>query len=154
MDNDISLSGLDPESAREFVLQHIIALKSLQKERLSVVADLELWSGRAALAAQKGREDLKEQALLRCRDISEKEAALAEEERKLAFDVSEMKRQLEVMKHQPVPTIDVDLLLAQLEQVVGEADMTRTRFRELETDQALEELKRKKEAEDAEDVRE
>ncbi|HUX50448.1 MAG TPA: hypothetical protein VMW73_06600 [Spirochaetia bacterium] len=154
MDNDISLSGLDPESAREFVLQHIIALKSLQKERLSVVADLELWSGRAALAAQKGREDLKEQALLRCRDISEKEAALAEEERKLAFDVSEMKRQLEVMKHQPVPTIDADLLLAQLEQVVGEADMTRTRFRELETDQALEELKRKKEAEDAEDVRE
>jgi len=152
MDNDISLSGLDPGSAREFVLQHIIALKSLQKERLSVVAELELWSGRATLAAQKGREDLKDQALLKCREISEKEAALAEEERKLAIDVSEMKRQLEVMKHQQVPTVDADLLLAQLEQVVGETDMTRMRFREVEADQALEELKRKKEAEDAEDA--
>jgi hypothetical protein len=146
MDENTNLSGLDPASAKEYVLQHIISLKSLQRSRAQVREELKLWSDRVELAAQKGREDLKGLALLRCQEISAKDEALATEERQLRMDI-DMKQQLEGIRRQPVQTVDADLLLAQLEQVVGESRLTEGRFQDVAADQALEELKQRLESE-------
>ncbi len=147
MDENTNLSGLDPASAKEYVLQHIISLKSLQRSRAQVREELKLWSDRVELAAQKGREDLKGLALLRCQEISAKDEALATEERQLQMDIEDMKQQLEGIRRQPVQTVDADLLLAQLEQVVGESRLTEGRFQDVAADQALEELKQRLESE-------
>lgn len=143
MDENTNLSGLDPESAKEYVLQYIVSLKRVQQRRSQLAEELKLWSDRAGLAAEKGREDLKEQALAKCREVSATDDQLAAEERSLTMDIQDMKRQLEMIRRQPVATVNTDLLLAQLEQVVGEKDLTASKFRSVEADQALDELKRR-----------
>ncbi|HUX13235.1 MAG TPA: hypothetical protein VMW87_09405 [Spirochaetia bacterium] len=147
MDENTNLAGLDPNSAREYVLQYIVSLKQLQKKREQLRQELKLWSDRSALAAEKGREDLKEQALAKCRETSAADEQLAAEERGLESDVQDMKRQLEMIRRQPEGAIDTDLLLAQLEQVVGEKDPTAQKFRSFEAEQDLDNLKRGLDAE-------
>ncbi len=142
MDENTNLAGLDPSAAKEYVLQYIVSLKRVQKQREQLKQELKLWSDRSALAAGKGREDLKEQALAKCRETSADDDRLAAEERSLESDIQEMKRQLEMIRRQPEGALDTDLLLAQLEQVVGEKDLTAQKFRSFEAEQDLENLKR------------
>lgn len=143
MDNDTDLTGMDPESAREYVSQYIITLKRTHQDLQTTQNDLALWTNRASLAAEKGREDLKAEALKRCLELSEKEKRLEAEELALAEDVKRMRQQLVMLQRSPKMSVNADLLLAQLEQVVGEEKLTEGRFRETEADQALEELKRR-----------
>jgi len=150
MDENTNLSGLDPESAKDYVLQYIVSLKRVQQRREQLRQELKLWSDRAGLAAENGREDLKEQALAKCREVAATEQQMAAEERSLELDIQDMKRQLEMIRHQPVSSINTDLLLAQLEQVVGEKDVTAEKFRSVEADQELDELKRRMEQEEGE----
>lgn len=143
MTSDTDLSGMDPDDAREYITQYIITLQKTRADLTLLRKDLETWSRRASLAAEKGREDLKAEALKRCLELTEKEKALATEELSLTEDVETMQSQLDWLKRQPKMSVNAGLLLEQLQQVVGEEHLTSARFRETEADAALAELKQK-----------
>jgi hypothetical protein len=75
--------------------------------------------------------------------------SLREEETQFQSEIRALKQQLHRLEHTAQLTVDPDALLAQLEMVAGEVDETAEKFKEEETNQALERLKQKLRDEDS-----
>ena len=142
-----SIESLDPQAAREYVLAFITTLQQTQTQCSKKQQELELWQRRVALAAEKGESSLKTAAEGRVSELTQAVARLQAEEHELAAKVTVLKSQLRNLQAQPVRTIDVDLLLAQLE-VFGDpqkeaADRLSRTLAQEEADAALKDLKKK-----------
>jgi len=140
---DTDIDGLDPAQASEYVLAFVTTLKQTEKALAEASEDTNLWTRRVALARSKGDEGLAAQAQARLSDATAKQS-------QLEADLADLRRKVVVLKDKLVRLkmtggrrVDTDLLLAQLQMVVGEKDTLGDAMKHAEADAALDELKKK-----------
>ena len=139
------LSGLDASSARDYVTQFMVTLRTTRAELTKLGEERAKWEGRIKLAVEGGRDDLMASARERLADVQRRVGVLAAEEQEQAAQLSILRDQLRRLQQRFDPTIDTEQLLAQLEAAVGERDELADQFKELqkteESERALQELK-------------
>ncbi|MBN1412002.1 MAG: hypothetical protein JW969_14230 [Spirochaetales bacterium] len=148
--DETDLSGMDMESAKEYVLAYMTTLKQTQRKITEIEAEAKIWEDRVTLAEQNGKFELKTQAEIRRDEILAKEKKLKAEESDLAYKVKTMLENLKKLKNEFAFSVDADRLLAELEMIVGEKDELADKFKEEETLSELEKLKRKMSGESGE----
>ncbi len=136
------ITGLDPASAKQIVVQVITSLKKTKEQRAEVERDLELWRNRVRLASEKGRSDLEAEAQTRVGDLQLKLDSLKAEEHDLESGVARMKRQLKDIENRPQMSVDTDRLLAEMELLGGETDELEETFKQEEVNDLLDRLKK------------
>ena len=140
---DTDLDGLGPKEASEYVLAFITTLKQTEKAIAAAEEDVALWTRRVALARSRGEESLAIQAEARRADAAGKKAALETELADLGAKVAVLKQKLTRIRMTGGKMVDADLLLAQLEMVVGQRDELSHAMKQEEAKAALDELKKK-----------
>jgi ribosomal protein L29 len=140
---DTDIEGLGPKEAADYVLAFITTLKQTEKAVAASEEEVSLWTSRVALARSKGDEALAAQAEARLTQAAEKKAALEAERAELKAKVSVLKGKLARLRMTGGRSVDADLLLAQLEMVVGKKDELSRTMKDEETQAALDELKKK-----------
>lgn len=150
MEDDFDLEGLSPEEAKAYVARFITTQKQLARDRAAAEDELALWKKRTALAADRGETDLARESLARAEECHANVVRLRREQHDIDFKVTELKRRLENMRHQPQFSVNADSLLGQLESIVGEDHETDDALTEAAAEVALEKLKEKMKAEDGE----
>lgn len=150
--DEYDIQGLDPEDAKKYIVAVMATLKQTAAKRVQLEHDLEMWEGRVKLAIDNGRQDLVEGAQRRVEQIKEDIEHMRGEEQEYTEGLSRMKSQLRTLQTQPQMSVDVDLLNAQLEMILGEEAQERAetddKFRDAQADWALNDLKRKLHDED------
>jgi len=145
--DEYNILDLEPEDAKEYVVAVMATLKQTTAKRIQLERDLDLWQKRVDLAVEKGRQDLVEGASKRVTDIKEDITKLLPEEQEYKLGVERMRTQLRQMQNRPKMSVDVDLLAAQMDMLIGEQDKqdaeTKDQFKKAEADWALDELKRR-----------
>ena len=143
MDSDTDISGLDPQAVKEYVLAFVTSLKQAQKQLQKLGQDVAIWKDRVALAEDKGQDSLARQAEHKLASLRQEEAEIAREEHGLRLKVSTLKEGLREIQRQPrwSTSTDADLLLAQLQMVVGEDSKVAEQLRDLEVQAELDSLK-------------
>ena len=144
MDN-YDITGLDPASAKEYVLAAISTLKQTSDKRAQLENELELWQKRISLAKEHGRSDLQTQAETREFETKQQLEKIKLEEAELKGGVVRLKSQLKLILNQPDLAYDADHLAAELEMLTEEKDDLADKFREEEAEDALQRLKREME---------
>jgi phage shock protein A len=140
---DTDLEGLGPKEASEYVLAFITTLKQTEKALEAAQEDTNLWTRRVSLAQSKGDPGLAAQAMARLSDATAKQSKLEAELADLKAKVSVLKEKLVRIRMTGVKLVDADLLLAQLEMVVGKKDELAHTMKNEEASAALDELKKK-----------
>lgn len=140
---DTDLEGLGPKEATEYVLAFITTLKQTEKALEAAQEDTNLWTRRVSLAQSKGDAGLAAQAMARLSDATAKQSKLEAELADLKATVSVLKEKLVRIRMAGVKLVDADLLLAQLEMLVGKKDELAHTMKNEEANAALEELKKK-----------
>lgn len=142
MDN-YDITGLDPQSAKEYVFAAVTTLKATQEKRAELEREAELWAKRIELAKEHGKEELLSQAMERFSQVKEDLNRIKAEEAELSGGVIRLKSQLKLILNQPELDMDADLLAAQLELMEDDLkkDELADKFREEEAEDALAKLK-------------
>ncbi len=140
---DTDIDGLDPAQASEYVLAFITTLKQTEKALADAAEEANLWTRRVALARSKGDEGLAAQAQARLSDATAKQSQLETELADLRRKVAVLKDKLVRIKMTGGRLVNTDLLLAQLQMVVGEKDKLGDAMKQQEAEAALDELKKK-----------
>jgi phage shock protein A len=131
--DDTDLSGLDLDSAKEYIFAYAVDVKRLEKEIAEARQELERWKGRQALAEGKlaaaGPEPappaadpmaaLAEAARSKAAGVADKLAALEAERADLRAKINRMREQLPIISSRE-RSIDPDRLLAELQMMTGE----------------------------------
>jgi len=141
--SDTDLSGLSPKDAAEYVLAFITTLKTTERDLAKAREEADLWRRRSALAVERGQPELAAQAQARQTECEAKATQLEAEVLDLKGKVSVLKDNLTRVRMQVPRTVDVDMLLTQLQMIVGEKDMLADKFKSEEASAKLEELKKK-----------
>ena len=137
MDTDID--SLDYDSAREYVLAFLTALKQAERERAVAEEELVHWLQRVKAADSRGEPQLKKLAAARAAELQEAAARFGAEEQVLRRKTAVLRKKLLVLRDQAFFAVDADDLLAQLRLLAGEPGTLDQEMKELE---ALEALKR------------
>jgi hypothetical protein len=122
---DDDLSGLDLESAKEYIFAYAVDVKRLDKEIADAGVELERWKARLALAEGKlaagdqAMAALVQAAGAKVAEQSGKIAPLEAERAQLRAKVARMREQLPMIKARE-RSIDPDRLLAELQLMTGE----------------------------------
>ena len=140
---DTDIEGLDPAQASEYVLAFITTLKKTEKALAEADEETNTWTRRVTLARSKGDEALAAQAQARLSDATAKQSQLEAELADLKRKVAVLKDKLARLKMTGGRLVNTDLLLAQLQMVVGEKDTLGDAMKRQEADAALDELKKK-----------
>jgi hypothetical protein len=140
---DTDLDGLGPKEASDYVMAFVATLKQTETALATATEETNLWTRRVALARSKGDEGLAAQAQARASDALAKQAKLEAELADLRRTVSVLKEKLKRIQMTGGKLIDADLLLAQLEMVVGPRDDLSRAMKKEEASAALDELKKK-----------
>jgi len=141
---DTDIEGMDPAQASDYVLAFLTTVKQTQKALSEATEETSLWTRRVALARGKGEEGLAAQAQARASDALARQTALEVELADLKATVAVLKDKLARLRLTGGRQVDADLLLAQLQVVVGEKDALDEAMKKEEADAALDELKKKK----------
>jgi phage shock protein A len=140
---DTDIEGLDPKQAAGYVLAFITTLKQTEKSLAAAVENAALWTRRVALARERGDESLAAQAQARLSDAAAKQAGLEAELADLKAKVAVLKDKLVRLRMSGTRLVDADLLLAQLQMVVGQPDALDRAMKKEEAGAALDELKKR-----------
>ncbi len=140
---DTDIEGLGPKEASDYVLAFITTLKQTEKAAAAAQEDVSLWTRRVELARARGDEALAAQAQARLDEMIAKKAKLDAELSELKATVSVLKEKLTRVRMMGGRLVDTDLLLAQLEMVVGKKDELSETMKKEEASSALDELKKK-----------
>jgi len=140
---DTDIEGLNPAQASEYVLAFITTLKQTEKARAAAQEDTSTWTRRVTLARSRGDEGLAAQAQARLADATTKQSKLETELADLKAKVAVLKDKLVRIRMMGGRLIDTDLLLAQLQMVVGKKDELGEAMKSEEANAALDELKKK-----------
>ena len=140
---DTDIEGLNPAQASQYVLAFITTLKQTEKALAAAQENSNMWTRRVTLARSRGDEALAAQAQARLSDSTAKQSRLEAELADLKAKVSVLKDKLTRLRMTGVKLVDADLLLAQLQMVVGEKDELGEAMRNEEAKAALDELKKK-----------
>jgi phage shock protein A len=119
MNDDTNLSGMDHAAAQEYILAFMTTLKQTEQEIARLEAEEATWRQRAQLAAEKGRADLAEQALIQAEASKSKRAPLESERAELASKIEAMRSQLPMLKAGE-RSVDPDALLVSLQMANGD----------------------------------
>ena len=140
---DTDMEGLDPRQASEYVLAFITTLKQTEKALAAAQEDVSLWSRRVTLARSRGDEGLAAQAQARLADATSRQSQLDTDLADLRAKVTLLKEKLTRLRMTGMKLVDADLLLAQLQMVVGKKDALGEAMKNEEAKAALDELKKK-----------
>jgi phage shock protein A len=140
---DTDIEGLDPAHASEYVLAFITTLKQTEKALAAAQEDTNTWTRRVTLARSRGEEGLAAQAQARLSDAAAKQSRLETELADLKAKVSILKEKLARLRMTGMKLVDADLLLAQLQMIVGKKDELGDAMKNEEANAALDELKKK-----------
>jgi phage shock protein A len=140
---DTDIEGLDPQQATQYVLAFITTLKRTEKALGESVEEENLWTRRVMLARSRGDEGLASQAQARLSDATAKRSQLENELSDLRAKVAVLKDKLTRLRMTGVKLVDADLLLAQLQMIVGPRDELAGTMKKEEASAALDELKKK-----------
>jgi phage shock protein A len=140
---DTDMEGMDPAQASQYVLAFITTLKQTEKALSGAQEDTGTWTRRVALARSRGDEGFAAQAQARLSDASAKQSQLESELADLRAKVTVLKEKLARLRMTGTKLVDADLLLAQLQMVVGEKDNLGDAMKNEEVNAALDELKKK-----------
>jgi len=140
---DTDIDGLDPAQASEYVLAFITTLKRTEKALAEAAEEANLWTRRVTLARGKGDEGLAAQAQARLSDATATQSRLEMELVDLRRKVAVLRDKLVRLKMTGGRLVNTDLLLAQLQVLVGEKDTLGDAMKQAEADAALDELKKK-----------
>lgn len=140
---DTDIDSLDYNSAREYVLSFLAALKRSEKERAIAEEELVHWERRVKMAESRGEPQLAKLAAARAAELREQVASLRGEEQTLRRKAAVLRQKLAALRERSSFAVDADALLAQLRLLAGEADPLARKLEEQEARAALEELKRK-----------
>lgn len=143
MSDDYNIMGLEPEDARDYVIAVMTTLKATATKRVQLERELAMWEGRVKLASEKGRQELAAGAQARATEIQEQLTKIRVEEQGYRDGIGRMETQLKRLLTQPKMTVDADLLVAQMDMLLGEHSETDEKFREAEAGWALDDLKKK-----------
>jgi hypothetical protein len=135
---DTDIEGLNPAQASEYVLAFITTLKQTEKALAAAQEDTNTWTRRVTLARSRGDEGLAGQAQARLSDAAAKQSQMETELADL-----KSKDKLVRIRMTGGRLVDTDLLLAQLQMVVGQKDELGEAMKKEETNAALDELKKK-----------
>ncbi len=135
-------------SLAEEVYHYTLTVKRYTMDIRKLEEEKEKWENRINIASKQNRSDLESEAIIRRDEIVNKIEGLKLERDQIVTELGALKRRLETLKNSPEPSVDADLLLQQLNMVVGERDKLDEQFKEQETENALEQLKRKIKEED------
>ena len=116
---ETDIEGLDPKDAAQYVLAHITTLKQTEKDLARLEEESVTWSRRVQLAESRGEVELAAQARVRLDEIQAKKAGAAAELADLRRTVSTLKDKLARLQRGVTRSVDTDLLLAELEMLVG-----------------------------------
>lgn len=141
---DTDIEGMDPAQASEYLLAFVTTLKQTEKALVAATEETNLWTRRVALARNKGDEGLAAQAQARASDALATQSALEAELTDLKAKVVVLKEKLARLRVTGARLVNTDLLLAQLQMVVGEKDTLGEAMKKEEANAALDELKKKK----------
>ena len=141
MDTDID--SLDYDSAREYVLAFLTALKQAERERAVAEEELVHWLQRVKAADSRGEPQLKRLAAARAAELREAATRFGAEEQVLRRKTAMLRKKLLVLRDKASFAVDADDLLAQLRLLAGEPGTLDQEMKELEARAALEALKRK-----------
>ncbi|MDR0377891.1 MAG: chromosome partitioning protein [Spirochaetaceae bacterium] len=141
------LSGMSGAAAKEYVFHHIAALKTAEKNRDELLADLDKWEKRVELARSRGAPDLAVEAEAAAGRIRTKVEALRAEIADLQAEIEKLRRGLPALAARE-RTVDPDLLEQELLISLGKNPGDEIRdagstFLAVEADAALEALKAK-----------
>jgi len=140
---DTDIEGLDPAQASQYVLAFITTLKQTEKSLGAAQEETNTWTRRVTLARSRGEEGLAAQAQARLSDATAKQAQLETELADLKARVAVLKDKLVRVRMTGGRMVDADLLLAQLQMVVGKKDELGEAMKKEEANAALDELKKK-----------
>jgi phage shock protein A len=130
---DTDLSGLDLDSAKEYIFAYAVDVKRLEKEIADSRQELERWKGRLALAEGKlalaqaessppaadPMAALADAARAKAVEIQSAIGALEAERAELRAKIARMREQLPMIQARE-RSIDPDRLLAELQMMTGE----------------------------------
>ena len=140
---DTDIEGMDPAQASQYVLAFITTLKQTEKSLADAAEDTNTWTRRVTLARSRGDEGLAAQAQARLSDATAKQSRLETELADLNAKVAVLKDKLVRLRMTGGRLVDADLLLAQLQMVVGKKDELQDAMKIEEANAALDELKKK-----------
>lgn len=143
MISEYDLSGMDMESAKEYVLAVIITLKQTIKRIETLSQEKQVWQSRVKLAEQKGAQEMRREAEKRVESLTEEIDKIKMEAEEYSKQADILKRQLSLLKIRTPSMDNLDMLLAQLSLLEEEPDKTAESFKEFEAQAALEALKKK-----------
>ena len=132
---------MDMRSARQYLIAIVANLKQIKEKQKKLREDLDTWTGRIELARGKNRSDLEAAAVQRKDDISYQLQTLSAEEAELLREASRMKARMGLLKTEVERSVNTDLLLSELEMLVGEPDTLSRQFEEEEAEATLRKLK-------------
>lgn len=143
MSDDYDIAGLEPEAAREYVIATMTTLKTTVAKRIGLEKELESWRDRVKLATEKGRLDLASGAQARADGLAPQVDTLKAEEQEYRAGIARMMVQLKGIENRPrLSGVDADLLLSQMQMIVGEHADIDEKFRDLEAESKLDGMKR------------
>jgi predicted nuclease with TOPRIM domain len=140
---DTDIEGLDPKTATEYVLAFVSTMKRTETELARYAEEIATWTRRVGLATEKGDASLAEQARAKLAEIEGKKTALLSELTDLRLKVDILKDKLQRLRGRFQRSVDPDVLLAELEMLVGKKDPLADRFKVEEAEAKVAELKKK-----------
>jgi len=140
---DTDIEGLDPAQASQYVLAFITTLKQTEKSLAAAQEESNVWTRRVTLARSRGDEALAAQAQARLSDVTAQQSKLETELGELKKKVAVLKDKLTRLRMTGGKLVDADLLLAQLQMVVGKKDELGDAMKNEEAQAALDELKKR-----------
>jgi phage shock protein A len=145
--DEYNILDLDPAEAKSYVVAVMATLKQTAAKRIQLERDLDLWRRRVDLAVEKGRNDLIDGAQRKVTELAEDVARLRAEEAEYTEGISRMRAQLRTISNRPAMTVDVDLLTAQMDMLIGEQEKaqaeTTEHLKQAQAEMDLEALKRR-----------
>lgn len=139
------LTGMDPDSAREYVAAHIATLKLTEKKIAELDAEIAKWDAREGLARAKGLADLETAAAAEAARIKGDRARLAAEADEIKAQVERMRTQIPGLRARE-RSVDPDLLEQELLMAAGRMPGDEAAA---ETDRKMAELEKASSADDA-----
>lgn len=142
-----SVAGEAFKKSREAVVELIAARKLEEQKRKQLQEEFSRWEQRALEAEAAGRHEDASQAVERCTEISEADAAAKAHILRLEKEIAAAEEQLRDTAVKESRSVNAEALLASLEKVVGPSDSKGKALEKLSqerlVDEELERLKRR-----------
>lgn len=132
---------MDMRSARQYLIAITANLKQIKEKKNKLKGELETWNSRIELARQNNRSDLEATAVQKTEDIKYRLQTLSSEEAELVREASRMKARIGLLKTEIDTSVNADMLLSELEMLIGEQDTLSKQFEEEEAEATLKKLK-------------